>query len=219
MARIISGKQGAITGRPGFGQLPKGNFVKQGVRRLMRRDPAAGVTTLENTPAYYQNDTRASLTQVMAGANNDMKFTSKLFGTDGNSIRVRFVNPGGTASRTISVSGLDITVNLAVTAGAINSTETAVSIRDALNADAAAKALITAETAEGTGLGVVAAFAFTALTGASTPVMAQRRPPALQEALHPGGVGGDMGKRRFVPGGIQKIRVRTRNVNRGLKRR
>ena len=219
MARIISGKQGAIAGRPGFGQLPKGNFVRKGVRRLMRRDPAAGVTQLENTPGYYQSDIKAALTQVLAGANNDVKFTAKIPGLDGNAIRVRFVNPGGTAARSISVSGLDITVNLAVTAGAIDATETAISIVNALNANATVAALIKAETAEGTGLGVVAAFAFTNLTGAPALVMAQRRPPALQEALHPGGIRTTSTGRRFVAGGIQKIRQRTRNVNRGLKRR
>ena len=218
MAKIITGKQGAVSGRPGFRQLPKGNFVRQGVRRLMRRDPAAGITT-EEFPAQYQPSVKAALTQVLAGANNDLKFTSKIAGLDGNAIRVRLVNPGGTAARSITVSGLDITVNLAVTAGAIDATETAISIATALNANAAAAALIRTETAEGTGLGVVAAFAFTNLTGAPAIAVSQRRPPALQDRLFKGGIGGTTTARKFVAGGISKVRVRTRNVNRSIKRR
>jgi hypothetical protein len=219
VARIISGKQGNIVGRPGFLQLPKGNFVREGVRRLMRRDPAAGVTTVD-FPARVEGTQKAVLTQVMAGANNDMKFTSKISGVDGNNIRVRFVNPGGTASRTIVVSGLDITVNLAVTAGAINSTETAESIRNSINADASAKALITAETAEGNGSGVVAAFAFTNLTGAPAAVMSQRRPPELQDQLFPGPSRlNETGLRRFVPGGIKRARIINRGANRSIRKR
>jgi len=97
MARIISGKQGNIAGRPGFRQLRRGNFVREGVRRLIARDPARGITSAEFPPTY-QSSVKAALTQVLAGANNDVKFTSKLAGLDGNSIRVRFVNPGGTVA-------------------------------------------------------------------------------------------------------------------------
>jgi hypothetical protein len=81
--------------------------------------------------------------------------------------RVAHVNPGGTAARSISVSGNDITVNLAVTGGAINGTETATAIAAAVNANASASALVTA-TAGGTGAGVVVTGALTALSGGAT---------------------------------------------------
>jgi hypothetical protein len=218
MARILSGKQGRIVGRPGFRQLRRGNFVREAATRLIARDPARGVTTAEFPPTY-EPSVKAALTQVLAGANNDVKFTSKIAGLDGNSIRVRFVNPGGTAARSIVVSALDITVNLAVTAGAIDATETAQSIVNSLNADAAAKKLITAATAEGTGLGVVAAFAFTNLTGAPAVATSQRRPPSLQDRLFAGGISASNSGRRFVAGGIQKLRVRNRTPNRSITKR
>jgi len=110
-------------------------------------------------------------------------------------------------------------VNLAVTAGAIDATETAISIVNSLNADAAVKKLISAETAEGTGLGVVAAFAFTNLAGAPAAVVSQRRPPELQDRLFAGGIRTSSTARRFVAGGIDKVRVRTRNVNRAIRKR
>jgi hypothetical protein len=111
----------------------------------------------------------AKLTTAMAGADNDLVFTSRELGVGGNSVRVAFVNPGGTVGRSIVVAGKDVTVNLAVTAGVINGTETATSIAASLNADAAASKVIAAAVAPAnSGAGVVIAFALTNLTGGIT---------------------------------------------------
>lgn len=79
-------------------------------------------------------------------------------------IRVAHVNPGGTAARSITVSGNDVTVNLAVTAGAINGTETASAIATAVNANGSASALVEADgLALGNGTGVVTTQALTVI--------------------------------------------------------
>lgn len=82
----------------------------------------------------------------------------------GASPRIAFVNPGGTAARSITVSGSDITVSLAVTTGAINATETAPNIATAINGNTAAAALVAAQN---DGTGVVTTIAMTALTEGS----------------------------------------------------
>lgn len=155
------GRVGGRGFRPRFPVLPR-----RVVRTLMKRDP----TTAQGEPGpLIGQGVKAVLTTAMAGADNDLTFTAKEWGVGGNSVRVAFVNPGGTVGRTIVVAGKDITVNLAVTAGAINGTETATSIAASLNADAAASALISAAVATGnSGAGVVAAFALTALAGGVT---------------------------------------------------
>lgn len=116
------------------------------------------------------NGGRARLATAMAGANNDLLLVARAGGTGGNSIRLALVNPGGTVARSISVAGNDITVNLAVTAGVINASETATSIAASLNADAAASRLVAAFVAPGdTGAGVVIALALTNLAGGTAP--------------------------------------------------
>lgn len=109
----------------------------------------------------------AGASLILGGAGNSrLRATSRSQGAPANAIRIRLVNPGGTAARSISVSGSDITVNLAVTAGVIDATETAGSIRTALNANAPAFALATFDLPAGSdGTGVVTAQAFTNLAG------------------------------------------------------
>jgi hypothetical protein len=109
---------------------------------------------------------QATLTTALAGANNDLEYTSELPGALGNAIRVRYVNPGvNNASLGVVVSGRDITVNLATGAGgAISSTAT--QVKEALEASAAASALVLLGIPAGNnGSGVVTAMSYTALAG------------------------------------------------------
>ena len=110
----------------------------------------------------------ASLTTNLTGVNNDLTYTAKNEGFAGNSITVQYV-AGGPVNRalSVSVSGNAITVTPATDgAGVINSTATAV--RNAVNANTAAAALVTAADAAGNkGAGVVGTMAATPLTGGS----------------------------------------------------
>lgn len=150
------------------------------VRRLssMSRRAAAPTGGLRSGGSFNAGSMRtarvqgakATLTTALAGTNNDLKFTAQAQGTAGNSITVAFVNPGGTAARSISVASNAITVNLAVTAGAINGTETANSIIGTINGSTAAQTLVTVENAPSNdGTGVVTALAATPLAGGSNP--------------------------------------------------
>jgi len=113
---------------------------------------------------------KATLTTALTGANNDLKFTAQKSGTGGNSIRIAYINPGGTVARSLSVSGNDITVNLAVSAGVIAASETATSIRNSINQHATAGQMVEAElAASNDGTGVVTAMALTNLTGGTGP--------------------------------------------------
>lgn len=104
---------------------------------------------------------------VPAIANNaDVIYTAASVGTDGNKIRVRYVDPGAAdAVLAVTVSGNDITVSLDTDAlGDIAST--ANSIIDAVNGSAEASALVVADNAAGNdGTGIVNAEDFTRLAG------------------------------------------------------
>lgn len=107
----------------------------------------------------------ASLTTALAGANNDLVFTANVGGTAGNSIRIRYVVAGANTPLTVTVSGSDITVNVATDAGSL-ATSTATAVKNAIAASGPAGSLVTATNAPGNdGTGVVAALSFTNLTG------------------------------------------------------
>jgi len=106
----------------------------------------------------------AALTTNLTGSNNDLIFTSKLSGRLGNSIRIRYVNPGtNNASLGVVVSGRDITVNLA-TNGSAAITSTAVLVANAIEASAAASALVSVSSVAAVN-GVVTAMGWTSLSG------------------------------------------------------
>lgn len=160
---------------------------------------------------------QATLTTAMAGADNDLTFTAKLKAEAGNAIRVAFVNPGGTVARSIVVAGNDITVNLAVTAGAINATETATNIAAAINGDASASALVTAAVATGdSGAGVVTALAFTNLAGGLTRFGDQQG--VKQPASSVRSVSGRQ-EDTITATGSGVRRIRDRSANKNLKKR
>lgn len=110
----------------------------------------------------------ATLSTNLTGSNNDLIFTSVLSGRLGNVITVRYVSPGtNNAALAVTVSERAITVNLATNGSAVV-TSTAALVKAAIEASAAASALVTvANKAANDGSGVVTAMGATALSGGS----------------------------------------------------
>jgi hypothetical protein len=107
----------------------------------------------------------AVLTTALTGVNNDLTFLAKTAGTAGNSITVALVATGNDTPLSVDVASSAITVNLATgSGGAVTSTAT--EVRNAINVDAEAAALITASLAPGnSGSGVVTALSAANLAG------------------------------------------------------
>ena len=129
---------------------------------------AAGykVTAVAGGQSYsltYSTGPSATLTTALAGDNNDLTYTADASGPTGNNIRVTYVVAGIDTPLSVSVAGNDISVNIATDAGGV-ATSTAAQVRDAVNADAGASALVTAANAiGGDGTGVVEAMPLTNL--------------------------------------------------------
>ena len=120
----------------------------------------------ESTPSGGAPPVAAVLTTALAGVNNDLTFLAKTAGTAGNSITVALVAPdAANAVLSVDVASSAVSVNLATGPGkAITSTAT--DVRNAINADAEAKALITASLAPGnSGAGIVTALSAANLAG------------------------------------------------------
>lgn len=102
---------------------------------------------------------------VCIPANTGISYTAVAAGAGGNNLRIKYVNPASSlASLSISVVGNDITVSLATYEGAV--TSTAADVIAAINADAAAKLLVSAANADGSdGTGLMTAKPFTSLIG------------------------------------------------------
>jgi len=111
-----------------------------------------------------EQEAKATLSTDLAGDNNDLKFTAKLKGHFGNTIKVAYVDPdAANAQLAVTVSGTTITVSLATAANKAI-TSTAANVKAAIEAVPAAAALVTvANVASNSGEGVVAAMAATAL--------------------------------------------------------
>jgi len=115
----------------------------------------------EDTPV---DGAKATVTVDMTNANADPTYTAKAYGTDGNSITVTHVDPGGNDQElAVTVSGKDITISLA-TGGGGAITTTCNELKAAVDAHAEASALVDV-TVEGTGAGVVEAKAEESLAG------------------------------------------------------
>lgn len=98
-------------------------------------------------------------------ANSNLTFTSKLAGTAGNAITVRYLVAGASTPLTVGVAGNAITVNVATSAGSA-ATSTGAQVRDAIRASGPASALVSVALASGNdGTAVVGAFAATNLAG------------------------------------------------------
>jgi hypothetical protein len=139
--------------------------------RRTRRHRALGISTLVSRAwgrrKFLGIGNRATLTTSLAGSNNDLTLIARAPGTAANSIRLRIVVAGVSTPLSVSVSGNDITVNSA-TNGASAATSTANDVVRALLASTAATALVWSQVAPANdGTGVVAALAFTNLSGAS----------------------------------------------------
>lgn len=104
----------------------------------------------------------ATLTTALAGTNNDLVFTAKIKGTYGNGITISYVNPGvETATESVTVVGKAITVTLRSVSSVLS---TAAQVETAIEANAAAAALVTVANAGGNnGSGAVIALAATPL--------------------------------------------------------
>ena len=110
---------------------------------------------------------RASLVVNPAGTNNGLTYRGYPgSGAAGHSFRVAHVVSGTNTPLSVTVSGNDVTVNVA-TNGAGAATSTANQVRDAVAAHPYASRMVYAEATEGDGTGVVAAQALTNLSGGS----------------------------------------------------
>lgn len=111
-------------------------------------------------------ETKASLTTALVGLNNDLVFTAKPEGEDGNEITVEYIDPpGNNVPLSVVVDGEAIKVTLA-TDGASAITSTSALVEAAVEANAEAAALVTvANSGADTGAGVVTALAATNLAG------------------------------------------------------
>lgn len=115
----------------------------------------------------------AGYTTSMTGTNNDLSFESKARGAWTNNIRVRIVVSGNNTSESVSVSGLDITINSSTDGGGA-ATSTGDTVKAAIAASTPANALVSVADATGNdGSGVVAALAYTALSGGRNYVIGQ----------------------------------------------
>lgn len=123
---------------------------------------------LIGSPVDTSTEAKASVTTSLSGANNDLTFTAAQAGTDGNSIRIRYVNPGANdAALAVTRSGQDITVSLATgVAGAITSIASEVS--DLVNTTQSG-IVVASNAAANTGVGVVTAMAYQTLSGGLAP--------------------------------------------------
>lgn len=137
------------------------------IRGLNQSSASSGSGYTQNRGFRIPALPKASLTTALAGANNDMVFTARSGGTGGNSIRVAIVVAGASTPLSVGVSGNDITINSATSAGSAATTTASQAIA-AVNASAAASNLVKATLASGNdGSGVIAAQALTNLTGGS----------------------------------------------------
>lgn len=165
--------------------------VYQRINSLATEFPnLAEIINLPNLTDGYQRRAMA----VMSGTSNPLGtpsstasavyLESKAYGhLGGNSIQAAFVNPSSTPNRPLSVVavGNRITVTLGTnSSSALNST--AAQVRDAINANPAASALVTAYTYGGNaGTGTVAARALVSLTDdLAAPASVQRGPFQMQ---------------------------------------
>ncbi|HEY3967330.1 MAG TPA: flagellin [Planctomycetaceae bacterium] len=115
---------------------------------------ATGVSASITTAAVSSTLTQASsnFTNSIEGSSTDAGVS---FDAVNSSVTVKYVASGANTTRSVSVSGNAVTVNLATDAnGNIASTETASSIATSINNSATASPLVKA-TAEGNGTGVV----------------------------------------------------------------
>nr|WP_315900684.1 phage tail sheath protein [Halomonas sp. DP5Y7-2] len=166
--------------------------INEGTRPI--RTVATAVIGLVATAPDAAPGVAASATVDFAAANTSIIYTAANAGTDGNAIRVRYLDPGtASAALAVSVSGSDITVSLATDAEG-DLVSTASEVVTAFNGDAAASALITAANTAGSGgTGVVSAVSFTKLTGGQDEPFPLNTPVLITDILAAQGKAGSEG--------------------------
>lgn len=192
-----------------------------GVSRVFAQDPADGDTanigTAKDVPtlgAIVKPAINATLTTALAGANNDLKFTAKIGGVYGNGITVAYVVSGTSTALSVAVVTKAITVTVATNGGG-TATSTAAQVKAAIDAFAAAAALVVTALASGNdGTGVVTALSATNLAGgvdAVTPKFTDTNTvgtPSPSVSKSPNFI-----KKNAEPNGTQHV------VNKGTNRR
>lgn len=125
---------------------------------------------------------KATLTK--GTGNSKIRFTAKAGGVDGNDITVAAINPGSNATLGIVVTGTDIVINLGYSSSAIDSTVN--DVIAALYADEDAAALIDVDNSDGTGAGLLAAFAEAPLASGADATHTFEDIPGIQDTDSPG---------------------------------
>lgn len=134
-------------------------------RGLARGFNRRNVRSTWGTRRTIGDGNRAFLTTALAGANNDLRYMAKAYGTAGNSVTVAYAVAGNNTPLSVSVAGSAITVNVA-TNGSAAATSTARDVRRAVEGNRSANALVSVwDAPQNDGTGVVAALAATALSG------------------------------------------------------
>lgn len=150
--------------------------------RVQRIEEGFGLQTEKGSNSLYDanwpNYALTPATLTLDSGTSAVTFTATPYysGLIGNNISITYVNPGGTNALSVSVSGYNITVNLATSAGAITSTaaQVAAAVNGALEGSTgqggyvqrATQQLVVA-TLPGSGAGVVTAHPQTFLSGAT----------------------------------------------------
>lgn len=157
-----AGKPAALSFGLGLGEAANTDIQVTGIKT---RDLLVAVLAAVRPGASGSDGAAATLTTALTGTNNDLVFTAKDDGAEGNDITVRYVVAGANTPLTVSVSGRAITVNVA-TDGSSAATSTAAQVKTAVDASTAASALVSVANAGGNdGTGVVTALTATALSG------------------------------------------------------
>ncbi len=140
-------------------------------------------TRIPGSWGAFGTKAKATLTTALAGTNNDLKYTATAGDqeadnadfTAGNAVTVAYAVAGNNTALSVDVTASAITVNVATDGGGA-ATSTAAQVRDAVNGDDEAAALVTAENASGNdGTGVVTALAATPLAGGQNYVIGTSR--------------------------------------------
>jgi phage tail sheath protein FI len=136
--------------------------INEGTRPI--RTVATAIIGLVAIAPEASPGTAASLTLAFATTGSGVVYTAAAAGTDGNAIRVRYLDPADVSQAlAVTVAGSDITVSLATDIEG-DLTSTAEDVATAINASAEASALVSAA-AQGSGTGMVNATGYQPLTG------------------------------------------------------
>ena len=136
--------------------------VNEGTRPI--RTVSTAVIGMVATAPDAAAGVAASLFVDFAATGSGVTYTSAAAGTNGNGIRVRYLDPAAnSATLAVTVAGNDITVSLATDATGVI-TSTAAEVATAVNGEPDAAALVTAAE-DGSGAGVVAALGYQNLAG------------------------------------------------------